>query len=72
MRDTQNEVIENNEDILKLKAQIKQYLTTNRYFEGKLDEYDQMTILMQDDNKKLKKKIDRIKNSYKKNYLEET
>ena len=69
MRDTQNEVIENNEDILKLKAQIKQYLTTNRYFEGKLDEYDQMTILLQEDNQKLKSKIENIKSKYKKNYL---
>ncbi len=40
MRDTQYEVIEAEPDVMRLKAEIKQFLETNKYYQGKLDEFD--------------------------------
>lgn len=44
MRDTQEEVIENDPDILKIKGEIAEYNKTSKYFQDHVDQYEKNAL----------------------------
>ena len=67
MRDTQEEVIQNDPEILAIKGELINYNHTHKYYDQKLNQYEKKSIELEQYNSELDKRIDILRKGIKSN-----